>query len=122
MMVMIAMVVRSQNVVVGWLFHLFVSSLFGAIFGFALGSRVSDYRSGALWGVGYGVFWWVFGALIAMPVLLGMPVFASLRMPPMRPVAMGSLVGHIIWGVLLAELYVRLRKPRLAAVDVQHAA
>jgi hypothetical protein len=40
----------------------------------------------------------------------------------MRPVAMGSLVGHVIWGVILAELYLRLRKPRLAAVGAQRVA
>jgi uncharacterized membrane protein YagU involved in acid resistance len=121
MMVMIAMVVRSKSMVVGWVFHLFVSAVFGAIYGLFLGDRAKHYGSGALYGVAYGIFWWVGGALIAMPVLLGMPPFASLRMSEMRPVAMGSLVGHIIWGVILAELYVRLRRPRLAAVGAQRA-
>ncbi|MEX2152538.1 MAG: hypothetical protein WD825_04315, partial [Gemmatimonadaceae bacterium] len=115
MMVMIAMVVRSESIVVGWLFHLVVSAVFGAIYGSFLGDRARTYASGALYGVGYGIFWWVGGALIAMPVLLGMAPFASLRMPEMRPVAMGSLAGHILWGIILAELYVRLRQPRLAA-------
>ena len=119
MMVMIAMVVRSKSMVVGWIFHLFVSAVFGAIYGLFLGDRAKDYGSGALYGAGYGIFWWVGGALIAMPVLLGMPPFASLRMPEMRPVAMASLLGHVIWGVILAELYVRLRRPRLASVGAQ---
>ncbi|MBA3558225.1 MAG: hypothetical protein H0W30_06460 [Gemmatimonadaceae bacterium] len=43
-----------------------------------------------------------------MPVLLGMPPFASLRMPEMRPVAIGSLVGHLIFGVILGLGFVRL--------------
>jgi hypothetical protein len=114
MMMMVAMVVRSKSIAIGWAYHLFNSALFGAIFGWLLGARTNDYRAGAVWGLAYGIFWWVLGALILMPVLLGMPAFASLRMAPMRPVAMGSLVGHIIWGVILGELYVRLRKPRLA--------
>jgi uncharacterized membrane protein YagU involved in acid resistance len=121
-MMMIAMVVKSKSLAVGWIFHLFVSATFGAIYGLFLGDRAKDYGRGAVYGIGYGIFWWVGGALIAMPVLLGMPPFASLRMAEMRPVAMGSLVGHIIWGVLLAELYIRLRKPRLAAVGAQRAA
>jgi uncharacterized membrane protein YagU involved in acid resistance len=122
MMVMIAMVVRSKSIVVGWLFHMFVSAVFGAIFGLFPADRANNYRNGAVWGLGYGIFWWVFGALIGMAVLLGMPPFAALRMPEMRPVAMGSLVGHVLWGVILGELYVRLRKPRLAALDVQRVA
>jgi hypothetical protein len=36
-----------------------------------------------------------------MPLLLGMTVFAPLLMEPMRPVAMGSLIGHLIYGVIL---------------------
>jgi hypothetical protein len=36
-----------------------------------------------------------------MPLFLGMPAFAPLRMPMMRPVAMGSLVGHLVFGVIL---------------------
>src|SRR5262245_61791172 len=38
MMQMVAMVVRSDNLVVGWLYHLFNSALIGAIFGWLLGS------------------------------------------------------------------------------------
>jgi hypothetical protein len=43
-----------------------------------------------------------------MPLLLGTPPFAALRMPAMRPVAMGSLIGHLVYGSLLGAAYVRL--------------
>ena len=52
-----------------------------------------------------------------MPLLLGMPAFAPLKMPPMRPVAMGSLVGHMVYGVLLGFAYARLAH----ATPVPHA-
>lgn len=52
MMVMIAMVVRSESIAVGWLFHLFVSAVFGAIYGLFLGDRARSYGSGAVYGVG----------------------------------------------------------------------
>ena len=122
MMTMVAMVVRSKSIAVGWAYHLFNSALFGAIFAWLFDARVSNYRAGAVWGLAYGVFWWVAGALILMPVLLGMPAFASLRMPEMRPVAMGSLVGHLMWGLILGELFVKLRQPRLTAVEARRAA
>jgi hypothetical protein len=110
MMAMVAMVVRSKSLVVGWLYHLFNSAVIGALFGAFLGGRVRDYRGGLGWGAAWGVLWWVLGALILMPVFLGMLPFAALRMPPMRPVAMGSLVGHLIYGLLLGAAYVRLRR------------
>jgi uncharacterized membrane protein YagU involved in acid resistance len=108
MMAMVAMVVRSHSLLVGWLYHLFNSAVIGAIFGWLLGKQVRGYGSGLGWGAAYGFAWWILGALILMPILLGMPAFAALRMPPMRPVAMGSLVGHLIFGLVLGAGYVWL--------------
>jgi hypothetical protein len=60
------------------------------------------------WGAAYGFSWWILGGLILMPVLLGMPAFAPLMMPPMRMVAVGSLIGHLIFGVTLGAAFVWL--------------
>jgi hypothetical protein len=112
MMVMVAMVVRSQSLLVGWLYHLFNSAVIGALFAMVLDAHIQGYRGGLMWGAVWGVIWWVLGALILMPVFLGMPPFAALRMPPMRPMAMGSLVGHLLYGVILGAIFVRLRRPK----------
>ncbi len=101
MMAMVAMVVRSGSPLVGWLYHLFNSAVIGAIFGWLFGGRVQSFVAGLGWGAVYGFVWWILGALILMPVFLGMPPFAPLLMEPMRPVAMGSLVGHFIYGMIL---------------------
>jgi hypothetical protein len=105
MMAMVAMVVGSQSLVVGWLYHLFNSAVIGGLFGALLGTRVSGNASAAGWGAAWGVVWWVVGALILMPVFLGMEPFAALRMAPMRPVAMGSLMGHLIFGIITGLAY-----------------
>jgi hypothetical protein len=101
MMAMVAKVVRSDSMAVGWLYHLFNSAVIGAIFGWRLGSRSHRFGAAVGWGAAYGFVWWILGGLILMPLLLGMPLFAPLQMAPMRPVAMGSLVGHLIYGVIL---------------------
>lgn len=101
MMGMVAKVVRSDSLVIGWIYHLFNSAVIGAIFGWLVGGRTRSFGAGIGWGVLYGVVWWVLGGLILMPALLGMPPFAPLQMPMMRPVAMGSLVGHLLYGVIL---------------------
>jgi hypothetical protein len=111
MMAMVAMVVRSTSIVVGWLYHLFNSAVIGALFALLLGSRVSGNASGLAWGAVWGIVWWVLGGLILMPLFLGMPAFAPLQMPPMRGVAMGSLVGHLLYGLVLGGVYVRLAHP-----------
>ena len=109
MMAMVAMVVRSDSLVVGWFYHLVNSVVIGALFGLLVGSRVHSTATALGWGATWGVLWWVLGALILMPILLGMKPFAALQMPPMRPVAMGSLVGHLLYGMILGWLFARLR-------------
>lgn len=106
MMVMVARVVGSSSVAVGWLYHLFNSAVIGAAFGLLLGGRIRG-RAGrsVLLGAGWGILWWVLGGLILMPLFLGMPPFSPLRMAPMRPVAMGSLVGHLVYGALLGTSF-----------------
>ncbi|MBW3660618.1 MAG: hypothetical protein KY397_03175 [Gemmatimonadetes bacterium] len=115
MMAMVANVVRSDSLAVGWVYHLFNSAVIGAIFGWVLGSAGMGYGGGLVKGLLYGVFWWILGAQILMPLFLGMPVFASLRMPPMRMVAVGSLMGHILFGLILGATFVALyRETRTA--------
>nr|MDQ3328332.1 DUF1440 domain-containing protein [Chloroflexota bacterium] len=106
MMGMVAMVVGSKSLVVGWLYHLFNSAVIGALFGLLLGNRVRGYGSGLGWGALYGLAWWILGGLILMPALLGMAVFAPLTMAGMMPLAMGSLMGHLIYGLILGAAFV----------------
>lgn len=109
MMMMVAQVVKSDSLAVGWIYHLFNSAVIGAIFGWLLRGRAAG-RPGvaAGLGAGYGVAWWILGGLILMPLFLGMPAFAPLRMAMMHPVAMGSLVGHLVFGVVLGFAFARL--------------
>ena len=108
MMAMVAMVVGSTNVAVGWLYHLFNSAVIGGIFGLVLGNRIHGYGPGVGWGALYGFSWWILGGLILMPMLLGMSAFAPLMMAQMRMVAVGSLIGHLIFGAILGGGYVLL--------------
>ena len=103
---MVGKIVGSPTVTAGWVYHLFNSAVIGAIFGWLLGVRVQGYGSALGWGAAYGFAWWILGGLILMPVLLGMPAFAPLMMPEMRMVAMGSLIGHLIYGLILGGVSV----------------
>src|SRR5262249_1495684 len=108
MMAMVAKVVRSDSIAIGWLYHLFNSAVIGAVFGWVLGSRVHGYRAWLGWGALYGVGWWGLGGLILMRMLLGMSAFAPLMMEMMRPVGMGSLMGHVAFGLILGAGFVAL--------------
>jgi hypothetical protein len=108
MIAMVGQIIGSPTVAGGWAYHLFNSIVIGGIFGWIFGSRASDYRRGLGWGAGYGLAWWILGGLVLMPLFLGMPPFAPLMMPPMRMVAMGSLVGHLAYGLILGGVFVAL--------------
>ena len=112
---MVGMIVGSATAGVGWLYHLFNSAVIGAIFAWVLGQRTYTYGTGLGWGAAYGFVWWILGGLILMPVFLGMPAFAPLMMPEMRTVAMGSLVGHLLYGLILGAVYVAMTRRAPAA-------
>jgi hypothetical protein len=121
MMAMVAKVVRSDSMLVGWLYHLFNSAVIGAIFGWI--THITAYGRGLCWGALYGAFWWVLGGLVLMPILLGMPAFAPIAIEPMRPVAIGSLIGHLVYGLILGGFYVGfLRRAGTPAAQVRRVA
>lgn len=104
MIPMVAMMVGSDSVAVGWLVHLAISAIIGATFTALLGSRLHTLASGVGLGIGYGIVWWVLGALIAMPAKLGMPVFA------INSTSLQSLMGHMIFGAILGGVVAALNR------------
>jgi len=57
-------------------------------------------------GLGYGLVWWVLGPLVIMPARLGMGLFMF------NKTTWQSLMGHLIYGLVLGVVYV-LTRPRL---------
>jgi uncharacterized membrane protein YagU involved in acid resistance len=108
MIPMVAMLVKSESVAVGWLVHLFNSALFGAVFALLVGRWATKLAPAAGLGLAYGVLWWVLGALLIMPAWLGMNAMIF----ELNTNAWRSLLGHLIYGLLLGLVYALLG-PRL---------
>jgi hypothetical protein len=107
MIPMVAMLVGSESVGIGWLVHLVISVGIGASFGLLLGAAATGPARAIGLGAVYGLVWWVLGGLLIMPAWLGMGVFTFNAMAWM------SLLGHLIYGVLLGAVYALVR-PRLS--------
>ena len=104
MIPMVAMLVGSESVAVGWLVHLGISAVFGAVFG-VIGARLlGSWGAGVGAGVAYGVVVWVLGALIAMPARLDMPLLT------VNDMALRSLMGHVVFGAILGAVAVTLAR------------
>lgn len=112
MMRVVAMVVGSESLVIGWLYHFFNASVIGGMFGALYGDKIKNFKSGAQYGSMYGVVWWISGGLILMPVFLGNHVFGPLIYEEMRPLAYASLLGHLIYGLILGIASAAIKRRR----------
>lgn len=97
---MVAMMVDSESLAVGWALHLAISVALGIGFGVVSIRGLDAWGPGIGMGVVYGIVWWVLGALLLMPTRLGMPTLVVDTM------AWQSLVGHVIFGALLGAVTV----------------
>lgn len=101
----VAGLVGDTSPVVGFIVHMVVSAIIGATFGLLFNREAYTYGAGLAWGLVYGLLWWFLGPLTLMPLLLGAPVQWSLESALAN---YPSLVGHLVYGGLLALAYIRL--------------
>lgn len=61
-----------------------------------------------LWGGIYGIFWWFLGPLTILSVIIGKPIGSLWNSEAMR-MALPSLYGHIVYGLIMGLTYGWLR-------------
>ncbi len=104
MLPMVGMLVRQDNAVIGFFVHMGISAFIGAVYGFVISRFPNQVSTALIGGALNGVVWWVLGALILMPLMLGMNdmVFVIGQAQWM------SLLGHLIYGVIAGLMYYQL--------------
>jgi uncharacterized membrane protein YagU involved in acid resistance len=105
---MVGMLVGQESAATGFVVHMVISVLIGAGYGALFGNTARRFADGAAWGTLYGVIWWVLGALVIMPVALGMPV-QLLTLEGITG-AFPSLAGHMVYGVITGLVFVALAR------------
>lgn len=106
MLPMVASLVGLNSAGAGFGVHMVISVLIGLGLTIPFAGLLTSYGKGILVGLGYGVLWWVLGPLVLMPAILGMPLFMVDTMAGM------SLLGHLVYGAILAHVAVRVLKGR----------
>lgn len=101
--------IASPSTGLGWLIHLFNSALFGAVFVLLLSRWLTRRGPAMVLGLLYGVLWWIIGALWIMPAWLGMNEMVF----EVGANQWWSLVGHLIYGLLLVVAYM-MGRPMLS--------
>jgi uncharacterized membrane protein YagU involved in acid resistance len=102
---LIAGLVDSSSVMVGMTLHFAIAVVIGASFGVLFQRDVRGFGSCLGWGLAYGIFWWFLGPLTLMPLLQGTSPNWSYEQ---GSDLFGSLVGHVIYGLLVGLVYAAL--------------
>jgi uncharacterized membrane protein YagU involved in acid resistance len=102
---LIAGLVDSNSVMVGMTLHFAIAVVIGASFGVLFQRDVRGFGSCLGWGLAYGIFWWFLGPLTLMPLLQGNSPNWSYEQ---GSDLFGSLVGHVIYGLLVGLVYAAL--------------
>ncbi len=99
---LVAGLVHSTSANVGMVLHFLIAVVIGASFGLLFQPDVRGLGSSMGWGLGYGIFWWFLGPLTLLPLLQGQPLDWSYEH---ASDLFGSLVGHIVYGLLVGLVY-----------------
>jgi len=87
------------------LLHFGVALLIGVTFGLLFQRDVKGYGSCMGWGLGYAILWWFLGQLTLLPIAAHRPLDWS---ADQAGAVFGSLVGHILYGLILGVAYATL--------------
>jgi hypothetical protein len=87
--------------------HFAIALSIGVTFGLLFQRDVRGYGSCMGWGLGFGIFWWFFGPLTLLRLASGMPLDWSAEQ---GSAVFGSLVGHILYGLILGIAYATIDK------------
>src|SRR5713101_1464202 len=85
--------------------HFAIALLIGVTFGLLFQRDVRGYGSCMGWGLGYAIFWWFLGQLTLLPLAAHRPLDWS---ADQGSAVFGSLVGHILYGLILGVTYATL--------------
>jgi uncharacterized membrane protein YagU involved in acid resistance len=99
---LVAGLVRSDSVTVGVALHFAIAITIGATFGLLFQREIRGLGSSLAWGASYGILWWFAGALTLLPLIRGTaPDWTFVHAASL----FGSLVGHIVYGLIVGLLY-----------------
>jgi hypothetical protein len=106
MLPMVGMLVRQENAVIGFSVHMLISAFIGAVYGLVAGRFALNTTTALIGGMINGVVWWVLGALVLMPLMLGMTQMVFVIGQPQWM----SLLGHLLFGLVTAFVFIPLVK------------
>jgi hypothetical protein len=103
----VAELVGGSSELLGFGLHMAISALIGTIYGVLFARESPNFGAGIGWGLVYGLVWWFVGRLTLFPYFLGGPFEWSIGD---ASTSLPSLVGHLIYGVTTAVVFLALER------------
>ncbi len=104
---LVAGLLRSTSPEVGMALHFAIAVIIGATFGILFQADARTAGSSLGWGMAYGMLWWFLGPLTLLPLLARQAVDWSWSAASSL---FGSLVGHVVYGLLVGLIYALLNR------------
>src|SRR5262249_37269963 len=108
MLVVAAEALHSHGRLAGWVACLVYTVIIGGIFGWLVSAEPMDGPRLTLWGGLYGLAWWIVSNLVLIPALLAKVPLSSAALDATKPVALPSLIEHVLYGVILGLVFTGL--------------
>ena len=101
---LVAGLMGSNSMTVGRILHYLIGMVIGVSFGLLFYRDMHGIGSGLVWGLSYGLTWWIIGPLTLLPWFLGMqtrPDWSLTAAQAMFP----PLIAHMLYGALVGLCY-----------------
>jgi hypothetical protein len=101
---LVAGLMGSNLMMVGQILHYIIGTIIGVSFGVLFFRDVRGVGSGLVWGMNYGLTWWIIGPMTFLPWLLGFGGGPDWSLVAARA-AFSALVAHMLYGALVGSFY-----------------
>jgi hypothetical protein len=101
---LVAGLMGSDTMALGRLLHYTIGITIGVSFGLFFSRDVRGVGSSLVWGLGYGLVWWVIGPMTLLPILLGLETRPDWSLSAAQE-NVPSLVAHMLYGAIVGLFY-----------------
>jgi uncharacterized membrane protein YagU involved in acid resistance len=101
---LIAGLMESTAMSLGRFLHYAIGTTIGISFGLFFSRDIRAVGSSLVWGLDYGLVWWVLGPMTFLPILLGMETRPDWSLQAAQS-KVPALVAHMLYGAILGLFY-----------------